>query len=106
MTLSIPRFAVLLAAPTAEDPDATIELEAKILHGDQVRAELEGPKHGLKDLGETPLAFTGLWIWASLARQHLIEDKYPDFKRRLLTFEPVKDEPVDPTQPAAESDSD
>lgn len=107
MGLTVPTYDVLLAAPTADDPDATVEYRTKILNGDKLRAELEAPVHGLADFGAVPQHMFVMWVWAALLRQHHITDKWPEFKRRLLTYakaDEVSDAP-DPTRTEAATDS-
>lgn len=102
MTLSAPRFNVLL-----EDADGnTTEHETRILHGDQLRAELEAPKHGLTDMSAAPMHFTTLWIWAALTRTHVIDEDFRTFKGHLVTLEAADDadgngDEVGPTQTGA-----
>lgn len=107
--IKIPTYDVLLAEPTEEDPDATVEHRVRILNGDQLRAELEAPKHGLNDINAVPLHFQTLWIWAALTRTHAIDEPFGTFKPRLLVYTEVKvpkavDAVTDPTQPGAAPD--
>lgn len=97
--MEMPRFNVLLADSPDTEEGSTTELEVTIRHGDQLRAELEAPKHGLNDMAVTPMHFTTLWIWAALLRTKVITDDFRTFKGRLLTLEAADEgEPVDPTQ--------
>lgn len=109
MTVKIPTYDVLLSDPTEDDPEATVEHRVRILNGDQLRAELEAPRHGLNDMEAVPMHFQTLWIWAALTRTHAIDDPFPALKQRLLAYSEVKDDPdpeasADPTQPGAATD--
>lgn len=104
--IEILTYDVLLSQPTEGDPEATVEHRVRILNGDQLRAELEGPRHKLTDLKAMPLHFQTLWIWASLTRTHVIDDDFRTFKPRLLAYKAVKDDGdpeagADPTPPGA-----
>jgi hypothetical protein len=95
--MDLPKFNALIADTDEAQPPT--EHEVTIMHGDQLRAELEAPKHGLNDMQAAPMHFTTLWIWAALLRTHVITDDFRTFKGRLLAIEAVDDdEPVDPTQ--------
>lgn len=102
-------YAVLLAAPTDEDPEATEEVEVRVIYGDQLRAELEAPRHGIGSLSDAPMHFTALWIWASLTRDGKTSAPFQEFKRQLLMVQPVEEkpdeEPDPPTQPGASTGS-
>lgn len=117
MPLVAPKFAVLIADPTEEDPEATTELIVTILHGDQLRAELEGPKNKLPKLQDAPQHYSALWVWAALTRTKVIKQPFQEFKRRVLVLEAHEDEApadeleeegneTDPTQQGAPSASD
>lgn len=95
--MQLPKFRVLL-----QEGDDQVEHEVTILHGDQLRAELEAPRHGLTDMGAAPMHFTTLWCWAALARTHVITDDFRAFKPKMLALEAVDDDTeVDPTQTGA-----
>lgn len=97
MPLHLPRYTVLLADPEhPDDPDHATEHEATILHGDQLRAELEGPRHALSDIRSAPMHHTTLWLWASLTRTHVIDTPFQEFKTQVLAFQPIKT-PADET---------
>lgn len=97
-----PRYIVLL-----DDPDkGPTEVDIEILYGDQLRAELEAPKHGLAKSGEAPLHTTALWVWAALCRLRGDLGPFQSFKDRILALQAVKEEDleeVDPTQGRTES---
>jgi hypothetical protein len=84
MPLHRTRYAVLLAPD-----DQTHEVETT--YGDQLRAELEGPKNGLPSISAAPQHAVALWIWASLTRTGVIAEPFQTFKDRLLVVEPIKD---------------
>jgi hypothetical protein len=97
-TMKPTEFRVLLDSPAKSKAKPT-EHTVRVLHGDMLRAELEGPKHGIVDMEATPMHFTTLWIWASLVRTHVIEDGFKEFKPRLLQLDEVADEPDDANDP-------
>lgn len=109
MAVKIPHYRVLLAA--AEHPDdvaQAVEHEIYVLHGDQLRAELEAPRNGIPAMDQAPMHNITLWIWAALMRTHVIDQAFQEFRSRLLGFDEIKPgdpagggpTPGDPTQPA------
>jgi hypothetical protein len=71
---------------TVQRPTYRIELAdgsehvVEVLHGDQLRAELQAPHHGIPvNPGELPLATTTLWLWAACKRLQLTSSGYPKF---------------------------
>lgn len=96
--LTKPRYAILIAPP-ADTPDAPeAELQVEVLYGDQLRAELEAPRHGLAKIGDAPQHAVLLWVWASLTRTHVIDQPFQEFMPRVLILEAVKDPAGDPLQ--------
>lgn len=98
MSIRIPTFDVLLSAPTDDDPEATTEHRVRVLNGDQLRAELEAPKHRLT-LQDQPMHMTTMWIWAAMVRTGEVVDDFRTFKPRVLAYDQVKktDEGEEPT---------
>lgn len=115
MTVKLPRYTVLIAAAAAPDEiEEATEHEVTILHGDQLRAELEAPRQGIPAMDTAPMHGITLWIWAALMRTHVIDQPYQDFVPRLLGFEETETGdtlpgdvagPADPTLPVAPSGS-
>jgi hypothetical protein len=71
---------------------------AEVLHGDQLRAELEAPKHHLPvDSRVAPLHSTTLWCWASLVRQGLVTDDFQTFRASVVGLQPAAKVAEDPT---------
>lgn len=107
MPLTKPRYDVLLADETGD-----VEHRVEVVFGDQLRAELEAPRHGLARIGDAPQHAVAMWIWAALTRTHVIDQPFQEFKPRLLVVEPVRDvdgepaqETVDPTTAPSASPS-
>lgn len=119
MSMSLPRYRVLIAGPDHDpedpNPDLASEHEVTILHGDQLRAELEAPRNALPGMDVAPMHGITLWIWAALMRSHIIDIPFQEFMPRMLGFEDIGEDggalpgdpatPADPTQPAAASGS-
>ncbi len=104
-----PAFWVLLA-PIDTDPATIEDDDADTLHviitaGDQLRAELEAGQLGLREAGRhTPFHLTALWLWAALVRTGDVTYKFPEFKQRLLAYEPDRTRPEPHTREDAELD--
>lgn len=87
-----------------DDTDHRVE----ILMADQLRAELEAPKHGIPvDVSLAPVHTTALWCWSALLRTGVLPagTKFQDARQRIVMVkrldpadEPAADQPVDPTQ--------
>lgn len=100
MTVRKPTF----RAQLADGSEHVVE----VIHGDQLRAELEAPKHGIPvDPAQAPLHTTTLWLWASLTRTKVVSSSFQAFRTELVGVNRVQDddpaepaEPVDPTMPA------
>lgn len=116
MSMTLPRYRVLVADPDhPADPDHASEHEVTILHGDQLRAELEGPRNALPGMDVAPMHGITLWIWAALLRTHALDVPFQEFMQRMLGFEDLEPDsgalpgdpatPADPTRPAALSGS-
>lgn len=90
----------------AELADGTVH-RVEILHGDQLRAELEAPRHGIAvDPRVQPNHTTTLWVWAALVRTGVVTVGFQDFKQDLVVLGKAEaaDAPVGPTsqdQPTA-----
>lgn len=100
MTMRPPTFRVLL--------DDGTEHTVAVLLGDQLRAELEAPRHAIPVAFEAaPAHHTALWLWAALTRLGVADTGFREFRDRMqLVGRVTDDEPVadgvvpDPTQPA------
>lgn len=91
-------------------PTFTLELldgtthTVEVLHGDQLRAELQAGQEGIPvNPGVMPLATTTLWLWAACTRLGITTAKYKAFRdSELLAVQREReagpDAPVDPTQ--------
>jgi hypothetical protein len=87
-----PQFRVLL-------DDGTEHLVSVHL-GDQLRAELEAGVQGLPVKFEAaPAHHTALWLWAGLTRMGVTDQKFREFRDRMVLVARVEDPPpADPTQ--------
>lgn len=99
-----PQFHVWMNPADPETvPDPIYVGVVTVTHGDQLRAELEGKRHGLESMKEAPLHYTTIWVWAALVRTGLYDDKFGAFKSgHLAELQPVKregDDDLDPTEP-------
>lgn len=54
------------------DAETGNEYVVKVMHGDQLRAELEAGRRAIIP-GSQPFALTSLWVWAAMSRLHLTE---------------------------------
>jgi hypothetical protein len=86
-----------------------------VTHGDQLRAELEGPKQGLPSMKDAPMHYATIWVWAAMVRAGTYAAKFGQFKAAdLAELQPVKDDQeddddADPTEalsPASSTGSD
>lgn len=90
-----PTFIVTMADDAGRETTGTVD----IVLGDQLRAELEAPKWGLPtDPAKAPLHTTALWCWASMARQHLTELGFGDWRPHVVSIARAEPVPVDPTE--------
>lgn len=98
--LSRPAYHVWLAPEGAElDPNATDDDLADIAqyhyvivnHADQLRAELEGKRHGIVKAQDSPMHLTSLWLWASLVRTGKYDGKFAEFKDACVAYDPDKE---------------
>lgn len=105
----------LLDDPAATDAEGTV-YTVKVMHGDQLRAELEAAKHRVRTSGEDAhvLGLTSLWCWAAMARTGDTDLGWPDWRKRVAVIERVKapdeapapgdpDPSLDPTHPDTRS---
>ena len=83
MPLTADRYRVLMTDDT--------EHEVTVLHGDRLRAELEGPRQGLPPMQSAPMHYVTLWLWASLTRTKTIEEPFQGFAEKVVTFEEIED---------------
>lgn len=94
-----PTFRVLL--------DDRTEHVVEVHLGDQLRAELEAPKHAIPVKFEAaPAHHTALWLWAGLTRMGVTDAKFREFRDRMILVARVEDTEavdgrLDPTQPPA-----
>jgi hypothetical protein len=107
MPLKIPRYRVQLAPAGVSVDDAVAsdtydEHEVAILHSDQLRAEVTGPRFGLNDMQAQSLQFTTLWTWAALTRMGVEVGEFPIYKGRVLALSVIKDDVAPGTQAAAD----
>jgi hypothetical protein len=91
-------------------PDPIYVGVVTITHGDQLRAELEGKRHGLESMKDAPLHYTTIWVWAAMVRTGDYADKFGAFKAHgLAELQPVEqeggDQEADPTNPAPSTGS-
>lgn len=100
--ITLSRFTVLVDNEDPESPGD--EHTVTVRHGDQLRAELEGPKHGLTSIEAAPMHYMTLWVWAALTREGKTTVNFQTFKGQILGLEPVEaGEDVDPTTPGADT---
>lgn len=108
MSIALPRYRVLIADPEhPEDPAHAAEHDVTILHGDQLRAELEQPRNGLPGMDVAPMHGITLWIWAALLRTHVLPlgTDVQEFLVRMLGFEDLgEDNGAFPGAPATAAD--
>ena len=98
MSLTMPKFAVLLQVEPAAEPT---EHTVTVFHGDQLRAELEAPRHMLPPIDQAPQHHTTLWVWAALLRTHVLpmETSFNAFREMVLTMEGLEDAQQFPGDP-------
>lgn len=90
MPLHIPTYRILMDDP--ERPELPpVEHTVVVRNVDQLRAELEGPKYGLRKLSDTPLNMTALWLWHAMVRAGTYAAGWQEFKAAMVAWEPVKD---------------
>lgn len=98
-----PTFVVTMAADDGTETTHTVD----VVLGDQLRAELEAPKHGIPtDPGKSPLHTTTLWVWAAMARQGLTTHAFQPFQAACVGIARAAEDqrvPVDPTQPGQDT---
>lgn len=86
----LPRTTYRAELTNSADPDNPTIVELTPILADLLRAELEGPKHGLRDPSVHSLHFTVMWLWSAALRAGAFEGGFPEFKAALVNFEPVK----------------
>lgn len=73
----------------------------QVLHGDQLRAELEAGKQGLPlDYDKAPVHHTTLWVWSALLRSGVTEAGFQEFRAEQLVMLQrlgLQESAVDPT---------
>lgn len=102
MALNRPTFRVELADGT----EHTVE----VIHGDQLRAELEAKKQGIPvDFAEAPVHLTTLWVWSSLVRTGVCQVGFQEFSNtqlvQLVRGKADHPDPVRPTQQGQPTDA-
>jgi hypothetical protein len=89
------------------DEDGTeTEYRVRVMLGDQLRAELEAKKLMLTE--SHYMHTTALWAWAAMVREGNFAGKFREFQETCIEAVADKAEeadPVDPTHPAASTDS-
>lgn len=103
-----PAFHVWLA-PSGVDPDTATDDELEYHHvvvhsADQLRAELEGRKHGITDARSAPMHVTVLWLWAALVRTGQYDDRFQAFKSVCVSYDSDRDRDEPHDDPEAEAD--
>lgn len=85
--------------------DDVVEHEIDVAPADQLRAETEAQKHGIKDLRVQRLNYASLYVYNACVRLGLYAHPYASFLVDLYDWDQVKGEdgepaetPVDPTQ--------
>lgn len=76
--------------------------------GDQLRAEMEGKKRGMlpQGISGNPLAFSALCVYFALVRAGVYDADFNTFIHTdCYDYEPLSEEPVDPTTPEGPSPS-
>lgn len=96
-----PTFRVEMLDDPADDSTTTVHL-VRIMHGDQLRAELEAGRNMI-DIQAQPFALTSLWVWAAMTRTHLTDLPWQQWKPLVAWIgkpPPAEVASLDPTQPA------
>lgn len=99
MPLKRPAYRVLLvpedADPTTVTDEDCTEVRVVVHAADQLKAELEAGKLGLKAGGkDAPLHVTMLWLWASMVRTDDFRGAFREFRARCLAYDPDRDRPA------------
>lgn len=97
-------FAVELADNLADLSDTTTLVVTTVLV-DQMRAEREARRLGGINGKTDPVTITALWCWAACVRLGHTELKFPEWTETVVAIGDPEESDVDPTQPAALTDS-
>lgn len=81
--MELPKFTVLVR----DADEHAAEHVVTIRHGDQLRAELEGPRLRLPALDDAPIAYMTLWCWAALVRSGAYDGKAAQFLGQAPAFD-------------------
>lgn len=103
--MDLPRYTVLYVDDNGDQHEESVT----ILHGDQLRAELLGPRLGLPAMKDAPMHYTSLWVYSALVRLKKYEGKPQAWKSACLGLEALDNDTgaapgqpetaADPTQP-------
>jgi len=72
------------------DNGETPPYQVEVILADLLRAELEGPKHGITNPQTQSLHTTVLWLWSASLRSGNYEAGFREFKTACTNFEVVK----------------
>lgn len=93
------KFYVAMTPESGVMPEDGEALEVTVIYGDMMRGELEGSRLRLPAMKETPMHYTGLWVWAALVRTGVYDRDFKTFQGDLLMIEAAKEaEEVPPTR--------
>lgn len=81
----LPRTTYRLELEGRDDNPVVTPILADIL-----RAELEGPRHGITNPAMQAVHTTVLWLWAACVRTGEYDGKFLDFKASLTNFDVLK----------------
>lgn len=108
--MDLPRYEVLYVDDQGEQHHDTVT----ILHADQLRAELLGPRLGLPSMKDAPMHYTSLWVYSALVRLKKYDGKPQAWKSACLALQGIDDDtgatpgapetPADPTRPVVDGD--
>lgn len=70
------------------DPEAPVTYEARFLWGDNLRAEMEANKRGVRPQAQ-PMLYLTLTAWCHAVRTGLTTDKYDEWVAGVLDIEPA-----------------
>jgi hypothetical protein len=72
------------------DPAEPLIFEVTPILADILRAELEGPRHGINDPVRQSVHTTVLWLWSAAVRTGEFAGNFQTFKAACTNFEVVK----------------